>query len=141
MTSSFVTGLTIPELYKTLDFIHDPISSSSQVVVWMHPIKLPSGSEIPKTQIVKLEIVWTEKDPCELYRSPSSSHIMTVEGLGLMDSHRIYLPPNTRRCYQCEYDEFIYDTSLTPEYDHDPRDIINNSVWTEVQKYLSRNKN
>jgi hypothetical protein len=102
MNSSFVN---IPELYKTLDFIHDPISSSSQVVVWMHPIKLPPGSEIPKTQIVKLEIVWTEKDPCELYRSPSSSLIMTVEGLGLMDSHRIYLPPNTRRCYQYEYDE------------------------------------
>jgi hypothetical protein len=130
-----MSTLYVPELYKTLDFKHTSIES--KVVLWMHPTNLDIGSPIPKESVITLDIKWTLIDPADLYKSPSSSHIIFKDGLGIYtDSFRSYLPLGTRHCYQCEYDEYIYTQSKLPNYIEDKRDEINILVWDAVQKYL-----
>jgi hypothetical protein len=129
------------KIYETLDFIYDVRTRISKVVVWWMP-KPHSivGTEIPPSSIVKLDIDFTPSDPATMYRSPGPQNIIDKDGMGVVVAFYRLPPISSRKCYQCEYDEYIYKLSLNPDEIADNRDIINIAVWKAVSKYYEQTK-
>jgi hypothetical protein len=123
------------ELYKTLDFKHDEITRTSAVVIWWKPDK--TLCPVPSENIITLSIPYTSYDPSTMYRSPSASHIVDKDGIGLYEprqfNSRIQLPLGVRACYQCEYDEWAYKVNENVDInDMHEKDVVNYQVWKAV---------
>jgi hypothetical protein len=126
------------KIYDTLDFIHNAGTRVSQVVIWWMPKPgTVVGTQIPSNDILKLDIEYTDDDPAVIYRSPGPRNLIDSNGLGAIESF-CRMPVSARKCYQCEYDEYIYKTSLNPDEIADKRDIINIAVWKAVSKYYEQ---
>lgn len=107
------------ELYKVLDIDMKNI----KILVKIYNQKTPIWLDIDSKTISKIN-----------YKLVSRAHIIGSDGIhvssDILNNILIEPPKGKRRCYQCEFDEFIVENDLVDEA------ITNGLVWETVCNYL-----
>ena len=108
------------ELYKVLDIDMKNI----KILVKLYNQENPIWLHVHSKTISKLN-----------YKLVSRAHIIDSDGIYVSSEilNDIYIEPpkGKRRCYQCEFDQFIVDNNLVDEA------MTNGLVWKTVSDYLA----
>jgi hypothetical protein len=107
------------ELYKVLDIDMNNLKILVKIYNQEKPIWLPVDS----TSLSKLN-----------YKLVSRAHLIDADGIyvssEILNKASLEPPKGKRRCYQCEFDQFIVENNLVDEA------ITNGLVWKTVSSYL-----
>jgi hypothetical protein len=107
------------ELYKVLDID----MKSIKILVKIYNQKTPIWLDVDSKTISKIN-----------YKLVSRAHIIGSDGIhvssDILNNILIEPPEGKRKCYQCEFDEFIVENDLVDEA------ITNGLVWQTVSDYL-----
>jgi len=107
------------ELYK----IFDIDIKNKKILVKLYNQKNPIWLEVNSNILSKTQ-----------YKLISRAHVIDSNGIyvlsEILNNNITELPYGIRRCYQCEFDEFIVENNLVDEA------ITNGIVWETVSKYL-----
>ena len=108
------------QLYKVLDIDMNNLKILVKIYNLENPIWLPVDSN----SLSKLN-----------YKLVSRAHLIDADGIyvssEILNKVSIEPPKGKRRCYQCEFDQFIVENNLVDEA------ITNGLVWNTVCKYLT----
>jgi hypothetical protein len=108
------------ELYKVLDIDMNNLKIlvkiyNQETAIWL-PVKSNTLSKLN-------------------YKLVSHAHLIDSHGIyvssDILNNNYIELPKGKRRCYQCEFDQFIVENNLVDEA------ITNGLVWQTVSDYLT----
>lgn len=109
------------ELYKVFDID----IKNKKILVKLYNQKNPIWLEVNSNVLSKTQ-----------YKLISRAHVIDSNGIyvlsEILNNTITELPPGIRRCYQCEFDEFIVENDLVDEA------ITNGIVWETVSNYLNR---
>jgi hypothetical protein len=112
------------ELYKVLDIDMNNI----KILVKIYNQKRPIWLSVDSNTLSKLN-----------YKLVSRAHLIDSDGIhvssDILNNSDIEVPKGKRRCYQCEFDQFIVENNLGDEA------ITNGLVWKTVSNYLTLSLN
>jgi hypothetical protein len=107
------------ELYKVLDID----MSHLKILVKIYNQEKPIWLSVDSKSLSKLN-----------YKLVSRAHLIDAHGIyvssDILNKASIDPPKGKRRCYQCEFDQFIVENNLVDEA------ITNGLVWKTVSNYL-----
>ena len=109
------------ELYKVLDF--DIINKKILIKIYNQPN--PIWLSVHSSVLSRSQ-----------YKIVSRGHLIGPNGIfvssAIVNNPKIEIPKGMRKCYQCEFDEFIVKNNLVDEA------ITNGIVWETVSEYLNK---